>query len=113
MGANNGTGLPGICCWHESDSSVVPCGSAWGETTTSGFETGSGAIARVTFSQRPLGLKCAKSIPLTVTEVIANSQAHVLGVQEGWIFRGTGTMKFDNEDACGMLARRSAVLPLM
>uniref|UniRef100_A0A7S1B1B5 Uncharacterized protein n=1 Tax=Noctiluca scintillans TaxID=2966 RepID=A0A7S1B1B5_NOCSC len=119
MGANHGIGLPGICCCYQNESTVVaeisavPLGSVRDDTMTLVFETGSGTTARVTFSERPIGLKYTKSIPLTVTEVNTDSHAHDLGVQVGWKLKEVGTVKVDSADACGTLARKSALLPLM
>mmetsp|Transcript_7536 Transcript_7536/g.20617 ORF Transcript_7536/g.20617 Transcript_7536/m.20617 type:complete len:138 (-) Transcript_7536:355-768(-) len=51
------------------------------------FETRSGKLKHVSVTQRPMGLKYTKTVPLTVVEVGKGSHASDLGIKHGWKVR--------------------------
>jgi len=62
----------------------------FGDTVVLRFELPNGEEKEVEFSERPLGLRYAPTMPLTIMEVIGQSHADFLGVKDGWVVKQIG-----------------------
>lgn len=64
-----------------------PSSAQAGRPTSISFEFNvSGDYKTVTFHKRPLGMTFGNGLPLTVSNVVADSEAETRGVQVGWVF---------------------------
>ena len=102
--------LPGCCCQVTSPTNTVQeiehtAGSrvldefeepAVKQRMVVTFETRSGKLKHVSVTQRPLGFKYTKTVPLTVVEVGKGSHASDLGIKHGWKVK-----LVNNEDITG------------
>mmetsp|Transcript_47217 Transcript_47217/g.125420 ORF Transcript_47217/g.125420 Transcript_47217/m.125420 type:complete len:128 (-) Transcript_47217:138-521(-) len=80
-----------------------------------GFDTADG-VEVVVLSQRPLGFKYTKTVPLTITDVKPQSHGHMLGIKKGWMIRSIGGEDMtgkSTDHVHGELRKQAAVLPLV
>jgi len=81
-------------------SSTVPLKDSGKEEPEVGvrvaFETPEGKLVTVVLSQRPLGFKYTKAMPLTITDVKPRSHGDLLGIKKGWTIKS-----IEDEDMTG------------
>mmetsp|Transcript_29617 Transcript_29617/g.78437 ORF Transcript_29617/g.78437 Transcript_29617/m.78437 type:complete len:118 (-) Transcript_29617:405-758(-) len=81
-----------------------------------GFECPDGSIREVVVASRPFGIHYSDSVPITVTEVLPQSDADDLGVKRGWSLRTIGGEDLDGKSTSYVLTvllQNRSVLPFI
>mmetsp|Transcript_7958 Transcript_7958/g.21946 ORF Transcript_7958/g.21946 Transcript_7958/m.21946 type:complete len:130 (-) Transcript_7958:175-564(-) len=116
------------CCCAEKDAGLLEITNpALGEGPVSDwvsqptcltltFEKPNGLSTQVNCTQRPLGMKYTKAVPLTVTGVHVHGHAHDLGIESGWKLRRIGEsdlVGLSSDRVIGLLSEKANLLPFV
>uniref|UniRef100_A0A7S1FBC2 Uncharacterized protein n=1 Tax=Noctiluca scintillans TaxID=2966 RepID=A0A7S1FBC2_NOCSC len=114
----------GTCCCAEKEGTLQEVGTALDEEPPAekvdppnvilAFEKPDGTSKQVTCTQRPLGMKYTKAVPLTVTGVHVHGHAHDLGIETGWKLMRIGETDLAGESSevvVGILSEKTNSLP--